>query len=80
MVAKSCKIQKPLYFTYCDPKNTHIIGYKIVYKCTSVIVTVHIYIYIYMVIVALGFNIFCIFGSVRFVRERGSERENNKKL
>ena len=38
------------------------------------------YIYIYMVIVALGFNIFCIFGSVRFVRERGSERENYKKL
>ena len=33
-----------------------------------------------MVIVALAFNIFFIFDSVRFVRERGSERENNKKF
>ena len=74
--AKSCKIQKVVHFTYFEQKHTHISGCKIVYKCTSVTVTV----YICTVTVARAFNILVFFGSVRFVRERGSEWGNNKKL
>ena len=46
------------------------------HKCTSVTVIVHIC----TVTVAHVFNILVFLGSVGFVRERGSEWGNNKKL
>ena len=39
------------------------------YKCTSIIVTVHIC----TVTIARAFNILVFFGSIGFVRERGNE-------
>ena len=46
------------------------------HKCTNATVFVHIC----TVTVARAFNILVFFGSVGFVRERGNEWENNKKL
>ena len=54
---KFCIIQKVHRFAHFDQKNTHIIGGKIMHKCTIVTVTVHIC----MVTVALAFNILIIF-------------------
>ena len=56
---KSCKIEKknPSFYTFWQQKkNTHISGYKTVYKCTSATVTVHIC----TVTVALAFYILLI--------------------
>ena len=44
-------------------------GCKIVHKCTNATVIVHIY----MVTITHAFNILVFFGSVEFVREKGSE-------
>jgi len=61
--------EEVIHFTHFEQKNTYINGCKIVHKYTSATVTMHIC----TVTVARAFNILVFFGSVVYVREKGSE-------